>query len=126
MVINSSLGGGAGGKTPFGARTPGRTPAPGHATPGHMSVRQVGRTPNPYGPTGMPPPPVPGAGGVFTPSFAGYPRPQQYGAGFQTPGYGQQPPPGYGQPPPPGGGGPPGVHPSRAAMIQGNGWGHPY
>ncbi|RPD66156.1 transcription elongation factor SPT6 [Lentinus tigrinus ALCF2SS1-7] len=126
MSINSSLGGGAGGKTPFGARTPGRTPAPGHATPGHMSVRQVGRTPNPYGPTGMPPPPVPGTGGGFTPSFTGYPQPQQYGAGFQTPGYGQQPPPGYGQPPPPGTGGPPGVHPSRAAMIQGNGWGHPY
>lgn len=126
MSLSSGLGGAAGGKTPFGARTPGRTPAPGHATPGHMSVRQVGRTPNPYGGTaGMPPPPIPSHGG-FTPSFTGYPGAQQYGAGFQPPGFPQPGPSGFGQPPPHAAGGPPGVHPSRAAMIQGNGWGGPY
>ncbi|KAH9946100.1 transcription elongation factor Spt6 [Epithele typhae] len=140
MSLGSGLGGPGGGKTPFGARTPGRTPAAGHATPGHTSVRQVGRTPNPYGgiPGSMPPPTVPGATpnpGGFTPSFGGYPGPggQQYGAGFQTPGYPpqhqQMPPPPqagapWGQPPPHPG--PAGVHPSRAAMIQGQGWGQPY
>ncbi|KZV86555.1 transcription elongation factor Spt6 [Exidia glandulosa HHB12029] len=63
----------AGGKTPYGAglgMTPagGRTPGgrtPGHATPGRMSIRQPGRTPNPYapappGPGSMGPPPLPG------------------------------------------------------------------
>ncbi|KAI0748143.1 transcription elongation factor SPT6 [Daedaleopsis nitida] len=124
MLMNSGLGGAGGGKTPFGARTPGRTPAAaGHATPGHASVRQVGRTPNPYSGTGMPPPGVPPPGG-FTPTFNGYG--QQFGAGVQAPGFQPPGPPGYGQPPSHGGGGPAGVHPSRAAMIQGNGWGHPY
>lgn len=67
----------AGGKTPFGAgmRTPARPP--GGATPGRMSVRQVGRTPNPYGgqtPYGGPPIP-PTAYGI--PPHASY--------GYQTP-----------------------------------------
>jgi hypothetical protein len=44
FIHRSSLGanGPSGGKTPYGGRTPG------HRTPGRMSVRQVGRTPNPY------------------------------------------------------------------------------
>ncbi|PCH37999.1 transcription elongation factor Spt6 [Wolfiporia cocos MD-104 SS10] len=111
-----------GGKTPYGGRTPARTPAPGHATPGHMSVRQAARTPNPYGgPSSVPPPtsfgapssgpynpPIPGVpyGG---PSAFGMPPPVPYGGGFQTPAYPPQP-----QPPSV----PPGIHPTRAAMIQ--------
>jgi len=67
----------ASGRTPFGAgmRTPAR---PGAATPGHMSVRQVGRTPNPYagGQTPFVPPNLP---------------PSNYGLPPQ-PGYGLQPP----------------------------------
>ena len=65
-------GGGLGGKTPYGGRTPGRTPAPGHATPGRMSVRHVGRTPNPYGgaSNSMPPPATPYVAGGATPSYA--------------------------------------------------------
>ncbi|EJD52929.1 hypothetical protein AURDEDRAFT_110772 [Auricularia subglabra TFB-10046 SS5] len=70
-----------GGKTPYGAGL-GMTPAggrtPGSATPGRMSVRGVGRTPNPYvsaaappapgAPGSMGPPPVPGVyAGGFTP-----------------------------------------------------------
>ncbi|KAJ8463983.1 hypothetical protein ONZ45_g17395 [Pleurotus djamor] len=90
----------AGGKTPYAGRTPAR---PGHATPGHFSVRQPARTPNPYGGT--------------TP-FSGAPTPQsQYG--YQTP----RPPGGY---PPPGQPStlPAGMNPERAAMIQNsNGWG---
>ncbi|KAI9509640.1 transcription elongation factor Spt6 [Russula earlei] len=44
---SQNLGSGAGGKTPYAARTPGRTPAlSGMATPG---LRPSGRTPNPYG-----------------------------------------------------------------------------
>lgn len=123
MSLGGGLAGASGGKTPFGARTPGRTPAAGHATPGHMSVRQVGRTPNPYGVPGVPPGVPPPAAG-FPPAFPGYPGgQQQYGGGFQPPpGYPQPGAPAFGQPPPPGAG-PPGIHPSRAAMIQGNGWG---
>ena len=106
-----SGGGLGGGKTPYGAggRTPARTPAAGHATPGHMSVRQIGRTPNPYGPGG----PVPGASnlGASTPAYGVPPR-TPYGGGYQTPNPG-----------------PAGVHPARAALIQqgdsggGSGWG---
>ncbi|THH00428.1 hypothetical protein EW145_g7080 [Phellinidium pouzarii] len=123
---SQNLGGasGAGGKTPFGAgrMTPGRPS--GYATPGHMSVRQVARTPNPYsapGPSGpsMAPPVAAGSSyGSGTPS----------GFGFQTPRPGGLPPH------PPGGGGYPpqqappaplsGMNPSRAAMIQNTGgWG---
>ncbi|GJE87155.1 transcription elongation factor Spt6 [Phanerochaete sordida] len=76
-------GGGLTGKTPYGARTPARTPAAGHATPGRMSVRQVPtRTPNPYGgapPSSMPPPPappVPPVGG--TTPYSGYQTPGGY------------------------------------------------
>jgi transcription elongation factor SPT6 len=73
----------AGGKTPFGAGV--RTPArPGGATPGHMSIRQVGRTPNPYG-------------GAQTPFAAT--GPPNYGMppnGYQTPSHR---PPFSGQPP---------------------------
>ncbi|KAH9935008.1 transcription elongation factor Spt6 [Fomitopsis serialis] len=109
-IHESGRGGGGlgGGKTPYGAgRTPARTPAAGHATPGHMSVRQMGRTPNPYGPGGQ----VPGTSslGGATPAFGAPPR-TPYGGGFQTPN-------------------PAGVHPARAALIQqgdaggGGGWG---
>ncbi|KAI0670362.1 transcription elongation factor Spt6 [Trametes maxima] len=116
MSLGGGLGAPGGGKTPYSSRTPGRTPAPGHTTPGHMSVRQVGRTPNPYGGASThPSAPAPGA---FAPP--GYGGASQYGgapSGFQTPSYGQPPPPSFGQP-----SAPPGVHPSRAAMIQGNSW----
>ncbi|KAI0082636.1 transcription elongation factor SPT6 [Panus rudis PR-1116 ss-1] len=109
---NLSGAGGRGGKTPYvGARTPARTPAPGHATPGHMSVRQIGRTPNPYGPRpGAPSAPPPAT------QFGGMPPPQTPYAGYQTPGYGQPPPPNP----------PSGMNPQRAAMIQqSSGWGAP-
>ncbi|KAI0647073.1 transcription elongation factor Spt6 [Trametes meyenii] len=119
MSLGGGLGAPGGGKTPYSSRTPGRTPAPGHATPGHMSVRQIGRTPNPYGGASThPSAPAPGA--FPQPSYGGA---SQYGgapSGFQTPSYGQPPrppPSGFGQP-----SAPPGVHPSRAAMIQGNNW----
>ncbi|KAI0093685.1 transcription elongation factor Spt6 [Irpex rosettiformis] len=75
--------GGIGGKTPYGGRTPARTPAPGasvsgHQTPGRMSVRNSypSRTPNPYGGASS----SAGLGGV-TP----------YGAGYQTPGHPSRP-----------------------------------
>ncbi|ETW76105.1 hypothetical protein HETIRDRAFT_422695 [Heterobasidion irregulare TC 32-1] len=43
------LGGPGGGRTPYGGHTPGHTPAvSGMAMPGHMSMRHVGGTPNPY------------------------------------------------------------------------------
>lgn len=106
-------GGGIGGKTPYGGRTPARTPAPGHATPGRMSVRQPGRTPNPYGHQGTP------SGSGF-----GAPPATTFGAtpygGYQTPGGGRPPPPpsGFGQTP---AGVPSGMNPQRAAMIQQNG-----
>lgn len=101
----------AGGKTPFaGGRTPAR---PGGATPGHASIRHVGRTPNPYGgaqtPYGTgPPPPVPPYG-----------PPQTYG--YQTPSH--RPPPGYPQPPT---NIPSSMNPARAQMLQqtsGPSWG---
>ncbi|KAI0340089.1 hypothetical protein BDW22DRAFT_1360602 [Trametopsis cervina] len=67
-----------GGKTPYGGRTPARTPAPGatvsgHQTPGRASVRNPlpSRTPNPYG----------------GPSSAGLGGVTPYGAGYQTPGH---------------------------------------
>ncbi|KAI9064455.1 transcription elongation factor Spt6 [Trametes sanguinea] len=124
MSLGGGLGGPGGGKTPYAARTPGRTPAPGHATPGHMSVRNVpSRTPNPYGGASTHPSAVPGAYPPAPPAYGGmsqYGGVSQYGppqAGFQTPGYQQPGGSGFGQPP-----APPGVHPSRAAMIQGNSW----
>ncbi|KAG6845335.1 hypothetical protein H0H87_010792 [Tephrocybe sp. NHM501043] len=96
----------AGGKTPFGAgaRTPAR-PQTGGATPGRMSVRQVGRTPNPYS----------GAAPFNAPSgpTGGY-MPSQTPYGYQTPSHR---PPGFQPPPQP----PAGMNPQRAAMIQQNG-----
>ncbi|KAH9951462.1 transcription elongation factor Spt6 [Amylocystis lapponica] len=89
-----------GGKTPYGGRTPARTPAPGHATPGRMSVRQIGRTPNPYG--GSAP------GGSF-----GVPPPQ-VSYGHETPGYGSRPPGAGGF----SAAGVGGMNPDRAAMIE--------
>jgi transcription elongation factor SPT6 len=79
--------GGGGGKTPFGGgRTPGR---PGGATPGHASIRQVGRTPNPYGGAqtpyggGRPGQPAPPPGPPYgAPQTYGYQTPSH-----QTPGY---------------------------------------
>ncbi|KAI0683701.1 transcription elongation factor SPT6 [Cytidiella melzeri] len=76
----SQTGGGAGGiggKTPYGGRTPARTPGPGasaHQTPGRMSVRNTlpSRTPNPYG------------GGSASSGLGGV---TPYGAGYQTPGH---------------------------------------
>lgn len=112
MHESQNLGGGLGGKTPYGGRTPARTPAPGHATPGRMSVRQVGLTPNPYG------------GLQGTPSGSGFGAPatsfgQTPYSGFQTPGAGRAPPaPGFGQP---ANSVPSGMNPQRAAMIQQSG-----
>ncbi|KAF9535288.1 transcription elongation factor SPT6 [Crepidotus variabilis] len=95
----------AGGRTPFGAgmRTPAR---PGGATPGHMSIRQVGRTPNPYS----------GGQTPFQPPIA----PQNFGAppahpappyGFQTPAHR---PPFPNQPPLP-----PNINPHHAPPVWG-------
>jgi len=114
---SQNLGGaGAGGKTPFGAG--GRTP--GHATPGHMSVRNVGRTPNPY----VGPRPAGGAtpyGGAAPPvSNYGLPSQNTYG-GYQTPSAYPPRPPGFPQQQP---AVPAGMNPARAAMIQeAGGWG---
>ncbi|KAI0831325.1 transcription elongation factor Spt6 [Trametes gibbosa] len=123
MSLGGGLGGGPGGKTPYGARTPAaRTPAPGHTTPGHMSARQVGRTPNPYGGASTHPSVSAPGGGLPQTGYSGmsqYGGPQYGGpaAGFQTPSFQQPGPSGFGQPPAPAG-----IHPSRAAMIQGNSW----
>lgn len=99
-------GGGLGGKTPYAARTPARTPAAGHATPGRMSVRHVGRTPNPYGggatPFGTQPPPSTSMPPPPTPAYAGYQTPSSFNS----------------RPP---GGAPGGMNPARAAMIQQSG-----
>jgi len=109
---SQNLGGtGAGGKTPFGAG--GRTP--GRATPGHMSVRNVGKTPNPYGSLPRP------AGGA-TPAYGAPPPasnyPQTPFSGYQTP---STYPPAFAQQPP---ALPAGMNPERAAMIQkAGGWG---
>ncbi|KAG6917973.1 hypothetical protein DXG01_017157 [Tephrocybe rancida] len=110
----------AGGKTPFGAgaRTPAR-PQTGGATPGRMSVRQVGRTPNPYnGTTPYHAPSAPNPIGGPGPA-SGYP-PSQTPYGYQTPSHRPasfQPPPQL----------PAGMNPARAAMIQQktgtSGWG---
>lgn len=96
------------GMTAYPGRTPARTP--GHATPGHMSVRHPARTPNPYGGSHHQ---------AATPAYPGAPygNPQpnsQYG--YQTPGY---PPrtPAY----PPAGQVPAGMNPERAAAMLG--WG---
>jgi transcription elongation factor SPT6 len=119
---SQNIGNAAGGKTPFGAggRTPARTPArtPGHATPGHVSVRALGRTPNPYGAPQPSTLPVAnyGAGGPLP----GYNAPQTP-YGYQTPsGYPSRPPNFPQQPPAV----PAGMNPARAAMIQNSGgWG---
>ena len=115
---SQNLGGAnAGGKTPYTGRTPGRTPAAGGmTTPGHISVRQIGRTPNPYGP--------PGATGNATPGYGAMPPPQTP-YGYQTPGtFGQRPPPpptAFGQPPPDPTGG---MGSQRAPpIVQNGGWG---
>ncbi|TRM62754.1 SH2 domain-containing protein [Schizophyllum amplum] len=115
----------SGGKTPYPGAGGGRTPARGHATPGHMTSR--GRTPNPYagGTTPRPPP----GGGVT-------PRPPPNGA---FPGGATPMPTAYGAPPmgPPAGFGAgswtpaqsaaAGMNPQRAAMLQqaggSGGWG---
>lgn len=100
----------AGGKTPYGGRTPGRPS--GMATPGRASVRAPARTPNPYG--GATPAPHYSA----TPSH--YPPPSAPGQtsyGYQTPSH----PPGQSYPPPM----PHGINPARAAMIQqSSAWGN--
>jgi transcription elongation factor SPT6 len=112
---SQNLGGaGAGGKTPFGAG--GRTP--GHATPGHMSVRNVGKTPNPYG--------GPRPGGGATPYGGAVPPASTYAqntyGGYQTPSTYPPRAPGFPQQPP--AAVPAGMNPARAAMIQQTGgWG---
>lgn len=81
-----------------------------------MSIRNVGRTPNPYGPR-----PTGGA----TPAYGGAPPVTNYGLPPQTPYGGYQTQAAY----PPGPVGvPTGMNPQRAAMIQqaeegGGGWG---
>lgn len=119
-----------GGKTPYPGAG-GRTPARGHATPGHMTSR--GRTPNPYagGVTPRPPPP----GGV-TPrpppppnAFPGGPAPppNAFGAPPMPPAPGFNGGWGAVPPAPPGGMVPAGMNPQRAAMLQqaggAGGWG---
>ncbi|KAJ7219342.1 transcription elongation factor SPT6 [Mycena pura] len=108
-----------GAKTPFGAGT--RTPArPGNATPGHMSVRQPARTPNPYGSSTTP---ARYGGGTPAPFAPGIPQ-AAYNIGAPQPPYGYQTPshrppfPPLGQPLPGG------MNPARAAYIQqgGTGW----
>ncbi|KAJ7632692.1 transcription elongation factor SPT6 [Roridomyces roridus] len=110
-----------GGKTPYGAG--GRTPARPDATPGHMSIRQPARTPNPYaGGT------TPGRYGGATPGHFAPPPPAgvpqtAYGG---MPNYGYPPAPHNPSYPPPPQTIPPGMNPQRAAMIQqGGGWGVP-
>ncbi|KAF9013878.1 SH2 domain-containing protein [Cyathus striatus] len=100
----------AGGKTPFASRTPARPM--GGATPGHSSVRHVGRTPNPYGGAQTPRPPPPGWGAPTAPPTATWSGPPLAGFGGVTP-----------RPPPPSSV-PPGMNPQRAAMLQqSSGWG---
>ncbi|KZT26523.1 transcription elongation factor Spt6 [Neolentinus lepideus HHB14362 ss-1] len=108
--------GGTGGKTPYGAgRTPARTP--GHITPGHMSVRQSTRTPNPYAGAQAQPAAGPGFGSA-APSYGGPPAAATYG--YQTPSAYPPRTPSYPQQPAP----PAGMNPARAAMIQqSGGWG---
>src|SRR5882762_6957615 len=108
MRESQNLGGAsAGGKTPFGAGSH----TPGHAIPGHMSVRNVGRTPNPY--TGPHP-----LGGAPPVSNYGLPSQNTY-AGYQTPSAYPPHPPGFPQPAVPAG-----MNPARAALIQQTGgWG---
>ncbi|EIN07299.1 transcription elongation factor Spt6 [Punctularia strigosozonata HHB-11173 SS5] len=119
---SQNLGGaGTGGKTPYAARTPGRVP--GHATPGHRSTRQVGRTPNPYS-GATPAAPTPAWGTSAPPSAPpangwGAPPPQS-AFGYSTPShFGGAPPP-----PPPSTVGP-AMNPERARLIEsggGNAW----
>ncbi|KAI0035919.1 transcription elongation factor SPT6 [Vararia minispora EC-137] len=115
--------GGTGSKTPYGGRTPARTPAlGGMATPGHMSVRQpIGRTPNPYAGGATP---APNGGGFRQPP----PPPNQFG--FHPPGMPPAATPfvhGSSSLPPPSlppSMMPPGMNPQRAQMIQqSGGWG---
>lgn len=113
----------AGGKTPFGAG--GRTPArPGGATPGHMSVRQVGRTPNPYGNATAAPygAPIPGNAtpAPYGAPIPGYGMPPSTPYGYQTP----HRPPNYPAPSRPLA--PPGMADRTAAVPQhstSSGWG---
>ncbi|KAI0256807.1 transcription elongation factor Spt6 [Lactifluus subvellereus] len=116
---SQNLGGGAGGKTPYAARTPGRTPAlSGMATPGRTSVRQTGRTPNPYGGQSTHSSAVVGRATPAQPAITGFAQTPL--AGYQTP-FGQRtapPPSGFGQ------SGPVGIPNQRAALIQNDGgWG---
>ncbi|EAU81112.2 hypothetical protein CC1G_09754 [Coprinopsis cinerea okayama7 len=92
-----------GGKTPFGAGH-GRTPARpiGAATPGHASVRHVGRTPNPDGHNPMVPQPPYGSSTY----------------GYQTPSHRPHP-----NMPPPGGQGPPRPPMHVQQNNPGSGWG---
>ncbi|KAF8625819.1 hypothetical protein AX15_005199 [Amanita polypyramis BW_CC] len=107
---SQNLANAAGGKTPFGAG--GRTPArPGGTTPGHMSIRQLGRTPNPYGATT----PAPYGAPMST-----YGMPPSTPYGYQTP----HRPPNY--PPSSRPLGPPGMADRPTAVPQHNatsGWG---
>ncbi|EEB95724.1 hypothetical protein MPER_05263, partial [Moniliophthora perniciosa FA553] len=96
----------AGGRTPYGGRTPGRPS--GHATPGRTSVRPVGRTPNPYGGA------TPAASYGATPSHYGPPGQASSTYGYQTPSH-RAPPPTL----------PHEMHAARAAMIQqSSNWGN--
>ncbi|KDR81667.1 hypothetical protein GALMADRAFT_239777 [Galerina marginata CBS 339.88] len=103
----------AGGKTPYGAgmRTPAR---PGGATPGHLSVRQVGRTPNPYAGGSQTPYVGPHGPSNFVPPQQ---PPQHTSFGYQTPSHRQ---PMYGQPPPMA---PPNLNPGRPPTgVWGQAW----
>ena len=104
-------GAGAGGKTPYGAgrMTPGRTP--GFATPGHMSVRQPSRTPNPF--AGVPS----SSNSNAATTGSTYGGSTQYGGATSYGGassYGYETPRSTTAGPPQ----PSGLNPARAAMIQ--------
>ena len=104
-------GAGAGGKTPYGAgrMTPGRTP--GFVTPGHMSVRQPSRTPNPF--AGVPS----SSNSNAATTGSTYGGSTQYGGATSYGGassYGYQTPRSTTAGPPQ----PSGLNPARAAMIQ--------
>lgn len=115
---SQNLGSAASGKTPYAARTPGRTPAlSGMATPGRVSVRQPGRTPNPYGGQSTHPSIMAGRATPAQPTMSGYSQTPL--AGYQTP-FGQRaapPPTGFGQT------GSVGLNPRPALIQNDGGWG---
>ena len=100
------------------ARTPGRTPAlSGMATPGRASIRQTGRTPNPYGGQSVHPSAMAGRATPAPPAVTNFAQTPL--AGYQTP-FGQRAAPpsaGFGQ------SDPVGVNQRAALVPNDGGWG---